>query len=70
MSCEHGNWAPCELCEALDKRWNAGYAASTEKIEKLKLLLRECDAAICMLGGSGIASELRKEIAKIIGDIP
>lgn len=70
MSCEHGNWPPCDQCDALDARWNDGFAAASARIDKLLLLLRECDAAIVMLGGAHAAKRLREEIAKATGGQP
>lgn len=70
MSCEHGNWPPCDQCDALDERWNDGFKAGCGRVEKLLRLLSECDAAIVMLGGSYPAKKLRDEIAKATGEQP
>jgi hypothetical protein len=30
MSCEHGNWPPCGLCDALDAAYDRGFAAGKQ----------------------------------------
>lgn len=66
MSCEHGNWPPCDECDALDAKWDAGYAAGRASVDGLLLLLLECDAAIVLLGGESPAQKLREKIAETL----
>ena len=36
MSCEHGNWPPCDECDALDVAWKKGYeSAKKEALEEI-----------------------------------
>ena len=32
MSCQHGNWSGCELCEAVDAAWKSGYESGKAQV--------------------------------------
>lgn len=66
MSCKHGNWSDCELCEEEDSRWTDVFNAGKESAEKMKLILRECEVMLSMLSSSPPVEQLRTEIAKIL----
>ena len=33
MSCQHGNWSDCDLCEAIDAAWKSGYESGKAQSE-------------------------------------
>lgn len=68
MSCQHGNWPPCEECDALDARWDDGYKSGAKHFDKLRLLLREADAVIAILDTNNAAAKTRKAIADELSD--
>lgn len=67
MSCKHGNWAPCDLCNEEEAAWDRAYAVGAKDVEKLTLLLRECDAALGMLSSMPPVLALREKIAEVVG---
>lgn len=70
MSCEHGNHiAGCDLCDALDEKWDSGYKAGSQRADKLLLLLREADTAIAMLDINNSAAATRNSIATELGAV-
>jgi len=66
MSCKHGNWAPCDLCDEEDALFERGIAVGAKQAEKLKLLLRECDAALGMLSTMPPVLALRAKISEAL----
>jgi hypothetical protein len=45
MSCEHGNWKDCELCDAENEAYNRGYRdAGIEYIKEMAAVTKERDA--------------------------
>lgn len=37
MSCKHGNWSPCDECEAEDAAWQVAYKAGYEEGGKISI---------------------------------
>jgi hypothetical protein len=66
VSCQHGNWPPCEQCDELDAQYDRGFNAGIATAGKLRLLLRECDAALGMLSDMPPVIALREAIKQAI----
>ena len=65
--CTHGNPVDyCDRCDEVDSAWDRGYAAGTAHTDKIKLLLRECDAALGMLSDIPPVWALRKQISATV----
>ena len=62
MSCKHGNWAPCDLCDEEDAAYDRAFAAGQANSDKVRLLLREADAMLGMLSGAPPVLALRAKI--------
>ena len=46
MSCQHGNWPPCDQCDELDAAWDRGYAEGGKaSIDLTMKHLRRAEAA-------------------------
>lgn len=68
MSCEHGNWPPCDQCDALDAAYARGVEAGRREARKPRP-----DAAIAILrNGQGLHSEdhvaVRKDALVLVLD--